>query len=380
MESNVSGVSHANLLFLTAYSIVATRCFVGILSHSTTKRPEDRRYWSLDKSCWVDFPPLPKKEKPKKRKWLNFNGFITFKQYVDGIPAAIASPFVERKKRKQQRLLARREEEHEWMTKWYGNTCAARAVSDTDKKSAEFTALALLRLAEAKNKNVLSSDIDSLFVERGREPASMADQMLAFGGAAYFLPEVGDFLPSAATLCRSPPRRLPWLSLEWFKRSQYSPIQLEESQDMKSEHWRFAFEDLLAVQLGWPLPLRRNVRAKNYLSPEQSGLGWVLTLLSDGFLPTLAPSKLGHSSTPTSGLASLERSSGSRQVFNEVFHEIQSSQRVDGIESVTLRKLGALHDLKSRQTPDPPKQSTRSLLSNPASWFWHTGPGEQSTR
>ena len=88
----------------------------------------------------------------------------------------------------------------------------------------------LLKVAASKTQNVPQINMKMLFKDDRVSPAcddSVANAMLAFGGACYFLPEAGDRLPSAASLSHPQTRPPRWLSIGWFKRSPYSPVHVE---------------------------------------------------------------------------------------------------------------------------------------------------------
>lgn len=89
----------------------------------------------------------------------------------------------------------------------------------------------------------------------------------------------------------------PWLSIDWFRDSPYSPIQVEQGSHthQQGSMWRAAFEDLLSETLGkeqeaWPAWSGRVNDQSKYSSWAQSGTDWMLGLQCRGVLPPQLPS------------------------------------------------------------------------------------------
>jgi hypothetical protein len=176
----------------------------------------------------------------------------------------------------------------------------------------------------------------------------MADAMLAFGGASYFSPDVGDRLPSTALLRHSPPSYQPrWLSIAWFKDSKYSPIQLEAIEGLPQHNWRAAFEDLMFTSLNRSPPL--TTVQQSPFPPQESGLAWTINLLAGGFLPHILPSwrrlsegrvstALPHGVTKKLPRVPSARHKRMRHEFKSLVAEIQASGR----SSVILQQLQIL--------------------------------------
>jgi len=88
----------------------------------------------------------------------------------------------------------------------------------------------------------------------------------------------------------------PWLSVDWFKNSPYSPIQIEQHHHahQHGSMWRAAFEDLLSAELGkeqraheaWTGRLNNQ---RLYSSWAQAGMDWMLGLQCRGVLPPQLP-------------------------------------------------------------------------------------------
>ena len=88
-----------------------------------------------------------------------------------------------------------------------------------------------------------------------------------------------------------------WLGVDWFRRSGYSPIQLEQHVDchQHGSMWRAAFEDLLATTLDKPAAARAiwegGVEDEGvYKAWGAPGIDWMLGLQTRGLLPPQLPS------------------------------------------------------------------------------------------
>ncbi|KAJ9629439.1 hypothetical protein H2203_001813 [Taxawa tesnikishii (nom. ined.)] len=89
----------------------------------------------------------------------------------------------------------------------------------------------------------------------------------------------------------------PWLSVDWFKNSPYSPLQLERHKHLHQQGsmWRAAFEDLMCAHLGkelsaWEAWFGRVNNQKLYATWAQPGMDWMLGLQCRGVLPPQLPS------------------------------------------------------------------------------------------
>lgn len=89
-----------------------------------------------------------------------------------------------------------------------------------------------------------------------------------------------------------------WLSIDWFKHSPYSPVNLEANSAMAKYEtkWRHAFEDLLEAALDKPMTSRERFgfRSEALSGPVSTwrgpGLDWMLSLQCRGILPPQLPS------------------------------------------------------------------------------------------
>lgn len=115
---------------------------------------------------------------------------------------------------------------------------------------------------------------------------SLASPLLALGGTWLHLPEVGDTLPTASNwklMGEAPNPR--WLSVDWFKRSPYSPVRLEAHPDLTKDggKWRAAFEDLMLSAMDRPM------LGEDDRESRLPGLKWMLSLQYRSVLPPLLP-------------------------------------------------------------------------------------------
>ena len=245
-------------------------------------------HWSLDKGQWQYTTDRREKYPESHTRRGERNPFVAFKHFVDGSFRALTLPLT----RRQEWLEAKKEADSDSWTRWLGADWRAPAM---DRPNAMVTAVILLSHATEKTKDIDLHKIEQLFADHEDEWVQddpIVDGMLAFGGACYFSPDVGDRLPSSAQLFRQntkPPR---WLSIDWFKRSSYSPVQVEAMEDGPGHEcrWRAAFEDLMSVSLDRQmLPLFQS----RLYSPEtwnEPGLNWTLSLQYRGILPPLLES------------------------------------------------------------------------------------------
>jgi hypothetical protein len=87
-----------------------------------------------------------------------------------------------------------------------------------------------------------------------------------------------------------------WLSIEWFKESPYSPVNLEADSTLAKydTKWRNAFEDLLEAALDKPITSREKFGYRSSKGPISTwrgpGLDWMLSLQCRGILPPQLPS------------------------------------------------------------------------------------------
>lgn len=208
---------------------------------------------------------------------LESNPLITFKHFVDDTFSTLTSF-----SRSLENTQASREDgEHEfdkWYKRWTGaeNTrhlvqlqgewiTATRShcelLGEPSDEARAITRMLLLESAR-RNSHVSPSKITALF----EDPAST----------------YGDEHPR-------------WLSVEWFKSSTDSPINLEADPALAKydTKWRHAFEDLLEAALDKPMSSRERFGYRGSIGPTSTwrgpGLDWMLSLQCRGILPPQLP-------------------------------------------------------------------------------------------
>ena len=239
-----------------------------------------------------------------------YNPFVVFKNFIDDNLNAIRrfpSNITELKARMQQEKEARQKHEVETYRLWTGNTdtpdnaaLQRERAAPEQRQAAIDAAVELFKQSKAKNEKTSKGKVDALY----KDDESMfgdldrfANPMLSFGGACYYKPETDDNLPSTASLFRWPVRQPRWLSIDWFKKSVYSPVHLEAHPLASQEgtRWRAAFEDLLCAALDKPMLTREQFGWRPPKGSPQStyrgpGLDWMLSLQCRGILPPQVPS------------------------------------------------------------------------------------------
>lgn len=188
-------------------------------------------------------------------------------------------------------------EEREIAARWHGDSSSSseeisRQVDGIPRSIKEELTIAtrwMIEHAANGNSHVPIHKIAALYEDKesgGGLLDQLASPLLALGGTWYFMPETGDTLPTASnwSLLGHPTPR--WLSVDWFKRSPYSPIRLEAHPDMQWEgkKWRAAFEDLMSAALDKPMTAQQHRDVD--LMP---GLHWMISLQDRCVLPPLLP-------------------------------------------------------------------------------------------
>ena len=251
--------------------------------------------------------------------------FARFKSFVDSNLALLSDGFKnfpanikELKERMQEERAARRAEEIDVWRRWTGSDDSPDHIrmqieraSKEDKKEVAAATFMLLRESFERNRNVSPERILDLYRDESWGPATFLwdgptptalwsghktpEPMLSNGGACYYKPETVENLPSTAQW-GWPAIPQQWLSVEWFKRSPYSPVWLEAQPELagKGEKWRAAFEDLLLASLDKPMQTTEKIGQRMPTGKPQStyhgpGLDWMLSLQCRGILPPQLP-------------------------------------------------------------------------------------------
>lgn len=113
-----------------------------------------------------------------------------------------------------------------------------------------------------------------------------------------------------------------WLSVDWFRRSRYSPTQIETHAHahQHGSMWRAAFEDLLSAELGkeqeaHPAWTNRVNNQSLYASWAQAPIDWMLGLQCRGVLPPQLPA-----------LYQFEKTKHIDEVFSDIINNRYSSR------------------------------------------------------
>ncbi|KAK4501392.1 hypothetical protein PRZ48_007201 [Zasmidium cellare] len=270
------------------------------------KDEHDKFFTELKNEGWRLEKELGNDDNTSTSPFTAFKKFVdsSFQGFTDGFknfPSNIAE-LRAKMQREQERL---HEEELDISRRWTGSEDTPDHIqlellrsTEQERREAFDATTSILAEAQRRNAHVPKAKIAALF----NDPESMlgyldrlASPMLALGGAWYYMPETGDRLPTADSWRWLAPQPR-WLSVDWFKRSPYSPIRLEAHPDLglEGEKWRAAFEDLMDASLDKPMESRERVGMRALHGKPQStyhgpGLEWLLSLQCRGILPPLLP-------------------------------------------------------------------------------------------
>ncbi|KXT16976.1 hypothetical protein AC579_7403 [Pseudocercospora musae] len=225
------------------------------------------------------------------------NPFAAFKRFVDANIESLSSSFNVKSGWKKE--MERREaEELDISYRWTGSLEHPDDIERDMAKLTEYDRAAalesldwILTAAEERNLTVPQHKKDALW----HDPDSQWGYLDLLGFQAEGRDSVtGKILESLGTQPR-------WLSVDWFKRSSYSPVRLEAYSELNGSghRWRAAFEDLLCASLDKPMrsdgdALSHPVGMRTPFGRPQSiyhgpGLDWMLSLLCRGILPGFYP-------------------------------------------------------------------------------------------
>ncbi|TKA29553.1 hypothetical protein B0A50_03566 [Salinomyces thailandicus] len=224
------------------------------------------------------------------------NIFVFFKDLVDSSLSSLTDSFMSLPSNIQElreKVQGEREvQDHEELGFWR-RWAALKSSADHDEALARWT-----DLKEIANHNG-ALPVQALLNQRSNEALDAAAMLLreAQERNKHVRPEsihalYRDGSETGIPLMFAPP----WLSIDWFKRSRYSPIRLE--QDSLSQcaggKWRAAFEDLLSATLDKPMTSTEQwgMRPDGVTQSTRSGSGidWMLSLQCRGILPPQLPS------------------------------------------------------------------------------------------
>ena len=273
---------------------------------------KDLKRWSEPTSTSTT-PQTPSSENREGRR--DKGPFERFKGFVDAnlsILSNFPSNVRELKARMESERLSHIEEERIISERWTGSsdspdhiTVERERATEGEKLKAKEATVKLLREAFRRNEDVSFDKIEKLYRDDEGEAKSKLGALdrfalgplLSWGGACFYKPETDDNLPSTALWGVAGPQGHRWLSVDWFKRSPYSPILLEAQELLEDSEveWRPAFEELLCAALDKPMDGEERVGIREPYGKAQStyygpGLEWMLSLQCRGILPPQIPS------------------------------------------------------------------------------------------
>jgi hypothetical protein len=240
--------------------------------------------------------------------------FSVFKRFVDNQVSLLADNFArlpenfhknrDKMQREQERFI---EEECDISRRWTGSDdspdqiqLSCQRASPEFKELADEATMELLEGSMHHHRTTPFTKVLALFrddVGVFGELGELVHPALSVAGSWSLQSDEGHkhslAAPSSWYLGRQPR----WLSVEWFKRSPYSPIRLEahSNSDMAGARWRAAFEDLVCASLDKPMTSKGShqapARISTYTNPtaRSSGLQWLIDLQERGILPPLLP-------------------------------------------------------------------------------------------
>ncbi|KAM0708041.1 hypothetical protein Q7P35_004690 [Cladosporium inversicolor] len=227
--------------------------------------------------------PAATPSQPQATSKRESNPLIYFKHFVDDAFSAVTN-FNKEFKDAQEAVEVEFDEKYKRWTgaentrhliqiqgAWVKATRAHCEIMGRPSEEAKARARLLLLESARRNSHVNPSKITALY----EDPAS--------------IPGYGDDYPR-------------WLSVEWFKSSEDSPINLEANPALAKYEtkWRHAFEDLLEAALDKPMSSRERVGYRGLIGPTSTwrgpGLDWMLSLQCRGILPPQLPTMYSNAS------------------------------------------------------------------------------------
>jgi hypothetical protein len=235
-----------------------------------------------------------------------FNPLIAFKHFVDDTFSAISEfsdNMAELRQAAQNRQTSYQKMNDAASERWAGPPGSrAHELGERDGKEFYQTKLPyedaatitrwLVRASEAANLQVDPQKIVALYNDPEFNPFHVIERTSPWP----FYSRNPDIAKGRNGAARLLPSATHWLSINWFKHSPYSPVNLE-ADSMLGQYdtkWRHAFEDLLEAALDKPMTSREKFGVRGTLSGLVStwrgpGLDWMLSLQCRGILPPQLP-------------------------------------------------------------------------------------------
>ncbi|KAI7213319.1 hypothetical protein KC333_g6643 [Hortaea werneckii] len=298
----------------------------------------------------TDRPPLPNTGN-------HDNFFVSFKNFVDNSLGSLADSFKSLPSNIQElRTNVQKDEsplKERWWVKDYrrwtgredtpeGYWVLSNCLRPSCNPDAWQAASLLLCQAHEKNKDVEPAKIIDLY----RDYVSLGDlEIDPFERLGDMEPSWGwrhlDRSGSAPStlVARGSSIHWRWLGVDWFKRSMYSPFNLETHHLLKNSghNWRAAFEDLLCASLDKPMNSNERYGIRPYGVPQSTSNGpaldWMLSLQCRGILPPQLPTLYG---------SVLDGSISQRQQAAALGHQGQSGYTTVSLDSPIGRDMAKL--------------------------------------
>jgi hypothetical protein len=235
-----------------------------------------------------------------------FNPLIAFKHFVDDTFSTISEfsdNMAELRQAAQNRQTSYQKMNDAASERWAGPPGSrAHELGERDGKEFYQTKLPyedaatitrwLVRASEAANLQVDPQKIVALYNDPEFNPFHVIERTSPWP----FYSRNPDIAKGRNGAARLLPSATHWLSINWFKHSPYSPVNLE-ADSMLGQYdtkWRHAFEDLLEAALDKPMTSREKFGVRGTLSGLVStwrgpGLDWMLSLQCRGILPPQLP-------------------------------------------------------------------------------------------
>lgn len=246
------------------------------------------------------------------------NPFIAFKHFVDGKFAALtdfSSNVAELKRNAQEEEAVYQAATRDHYKRWTGNNGIWHSIfryPEALEPHDQAKAAASLLIEESRRRNcyiptlrimeLYSEDKDFEHLDEHHSTAVLGTAHAPEYCFVQSLESNHQILPSASELlfwrkCNGRFDSTRWLSVDWFKHSPYSPVNLEGDSDLSKydTKWRNSFEDLLEASLGKPMTSEERSGHRLPGVPFTStwrgpGIDWMLSLQCRGILPPQLPS------------------------------------------------------------------------------------------
>lgn len=265
--------------------------------HSAEDWSEPHSHSPQSKKWTSDYERDRRLEKELADEHHSHNLFSTFKRFIDDNLGVLSSSF-DLKSAWQKEMEQRQAEEHDISYRWTGSLetpddIEREAQNTTREERLEVldSVISLYQQSDRTTRhNISRQKVEALY----HDPESEWGYLDLLGFESQRGNPVSDLILGT---WGSKPR---WLSVDWFKRSPYSPVRLEAYNEMNGSgrRWRAAFEDLLCAELDQPM--RSDVAASKIgvrtpfgrpqFLHEAPGLDWMLSLHCRGILPLRGPS------------------------------------------------------------------------------------------